>query len=77
MDVRVPGMVYAAVLQSPYQGGAPENVDYAKARAVPGITDVVKLPGGVGVIRTLPVEAACDREASAQGDLERRASNKL
>lgn len=50
MDVQVPGMVYAAVLQSPYYGGAPETVDDTKARAVPGITDVVKLPGGVGVI---------------------------
>ena len=52
MDVQVPGMVYAAVLQSPYQGGAPETVDDTRARQVPGITDVVKLPGGVGVIGT-------------------------
>ena len=52
MDAQVPGMVYAAVLQSPYQGGAPQEVDDTKARAIPGITDVVKLPGGVGVIGT-------------------------
>src|ERR1700704_717925 len=50
MDVQVPGMVYAAVLQSPYPGGAPQGVDDAEARKVPGITDVVKLPDGVGVI---------------------------
>ena len=50
MDVQVPGMVYAAVLQSPYPGGAPLAVDDAAARKVPGITDVVKLPEGVGVI---------------------------
>ena len=50
MDVQVPGMVYAAVLQSPYPGGAPQAVDDAAARKVPGITDVVKLPEGVGVI---------------------------
>src|SRR6185369_6253 len=49
-DVQVPGMVYAAVLQSPYFGGAPETVDDSAARKVPGITDVVKLPDGVGVI---------------------------
>ena len=42
---RFPGMVYAAVLQSPYPGGAPETVDDAAARKVPGITDVVRLPG--------------------------------
>ena len=52
MDVQVPGMVYAAVLQSPYAGGAPLEVDDARARAVPGITDIVKLPEGVGVIGT-------------------------
>jgi isoquinoline 1-oxidoreductase beta subunit len=52
MDVEVPGMVYAAVLQSPYAAGAPVEVDEARARAVPGITDVVKLPEGVGVIGT-------------------------
>jgi isoquinoline 1-oxidoreductase beta subunit len=52
MDVQVPGMVYAAVLQSPYQGGAPVTVDDTRTRQVAGITDVVKLPGGVGVIGT-------------------------
>ena len=52
MDVEVPGMVYAAVLQSPYAGGAPIAIDDAKARKVPGVTDIVKLPEGVGVIGT-------------------------
>ena len=52
MDVVVPGMVYAAVLQSPYAGGAPIDVDDSLARKVAGITDVVKLPEGVGVIGT-------------------------
>ena len=51
-DVQVPGMVYAAVLQSPYFGGAPETVDDSAARKVSGVTDVVKLPDGVGVIGT-------------------------
>ncbi len=50
MDVQVPGMVYAAVLQSPYPGGSPVTVDDAAARKVGGITDVVRLPEGVGVI---------------------------
>src|SRR5580704_17982000 len=50
MDVQVPGMAYAAVLQSPYPGGAPLTVDDKAARQVPGITDVVRLPEGVGVI---------------------------
>jgi isoquinoline 1-oxidoreductase beta subunit len=50
MDAQVPGMVYAAVLQSPYFGGEPQTVDDSEARKVPGITDIVKLPDGVGVI---------------------------
>ncbi len=62
MDVEVPGMVYAAVLQSPYFGGAPETVDDSAARKVPGITDVVKLPDGVGVIGT-SVEATLAAKA--------------
>jgi isoquinoline 1-oxidoreductase subunit beta len=52
MDVEVPGMVYAAVLQSPYAGGAPLEVDSTQAEKVPGVTGIVKLPEGVGVIGT-------------------------
>jgi isoquinoline 1-oxidoreductase beta subunit len=52
MDVQVPGMVYAAVLQSPYFGGVPQTVDDAAARQVAGITDVVRLPDGIAVIGT-------------------------
>src|ERR1700681_1079399 len=50
MDVQVPGMVYAAVLQSPYPGGSPQTVDDAAARKVAGVTGVIRLPEGVGVI---------------------------
>ena len=50
IDVQVPGMVYAAVLHSPYEGGQPETVDDADARAMPGVTEVVKVPGGVAVV---------------------------
>jgi isoquinoline 1-oxidoreductase subunit beta len=52
IDVQVPGMLYAAVLHVPYHGGAPATLDDAAARAVPGITDVVRLPDGVGVVGT-------------------------
>jgi isoquinoline 1-oxidoreductase beta subunit len=52
IDAQVPGMVYGAVLQSPYPGGTPQTVDDARARQVPGITDIVKLPEGVGVVGT-------------------------
>jgi isoquinoline 1-oxidoreductase beta subunit len=52
IDVQVPGMLYAAVLHVPYFGGAPVAVDDAAARRVPGITEVVRLPDGVGVVGT-------------------------
>jgi isoquinoline 1-oxidoreductase subunit beta len=52
IDVQVPGMLYAAVLHVPYTGGAPASVEDAAARAVPGVTDVVRLPEGVAVVGT-------------------------
>jgi len=50
IDVRLPGMLHAAVLQAPYNGGAPATIDDAPARAVPGVIDVVRLPAGVAVV---------------------------
>ena len=50
IDVQVPGMVYGAVLRSPVEGGAPDTVDDAAAKAVDGVIDVVRLPYGVGVL---------------------------
>ncbi|HXP93356.1 MAG TPA: molybdopterin cofactor-binding domain-containing protein [Candidatus Binatia bacterium] len=52
MDANVPGMLYAAVLQSPYPGGSPVTIDDRSARAARGIVDVVTLPDGVGVLGT-------------------------
>jgi isoquinoline 1-oxidoreductase beta subunit len=52
IDVDVPGMLYAAVLHVPYTGGAPADVDDAAARAVAGVTDVVRLPEGVAIVGT-------------------------
>ncbi|MFL6798561.1 MAG: molybdopterin cofactor-binding domain-containing protein [Xanthobacteraceae bacterium] len=52
IDVRVPDMLYAAVLQSPHEGGAPDVIDDSKARQMPGVTAVVKLRNGVGVLGT-------------------------
>jgi isoquinoline 1-oxidoreductase beta subunit len=50
IDVALPGMLYAAVLQSPYEGGTPATIEDSAARAVPGISDIVKLPRAVGII---------------------------
>lgn len=54
IDAQVPGMAYAAVLRSPVEGGAPENVDDSAARAIEGVIGTVQLPYGVGVIAETP-----------------------
>src|SRR6185312_10200888 len=41
MDVRVPGMVYAALLQSPVHGGKVRSFDAEKAKSMPGVLAVV------------------------------------
>ncbi|MFZ2737114.1 MAG: molybdopterin cofactor-binding domain-containing protein [Burkholderiaceae bacterium] len=52
MDVQVPGMVYATVLESPMEGAKAENVNTAEVMQVPGVTKVITLPFGVAVIGT-------------------------
>jgi isoquinoline 1-oxidoreductase beta subunit len=52
IDSEVPDMVYGAVLRGPSQGDTPERVDDAAAKQVPGVTAVVPLPWGVGVVGT-------------------------
>jgi isoquinoline 1-oxidoreductase subunit beta len=44
IDVRLPGMVFAAVRLCPMLGGAPGAVDSSKALALPGVERVVHLP---------------------------------
>ena len=50
IDVQLPEMLYAAVLESPMEGATAANVNPADALAVPGITHVVTLPFGVAVV---------------------------
>lgn len=50
MDVQVPNMVYAAVLQSPVEGETPLDIDDAAARAIKGVLDIVALEHGVAVV---------------------------
>lgn len=45
MDVQVPGMVYATVQRSPVFGGEIAKLDASAAKAIPGVIDVVTLPG--------------------------------
>jgi isoquinoline 1-oxidoreductase beta subunit len=52
IDVRLPGMVYAALEQSPVIGGKVKSVDKTKARSMRGVIDVVEIPDGVAVVAT-------------------------
>jgi len=50
LDVKLPGMVHAVVLRSPVVGGKVANFDASKAKAVPGVKDVVQIPEGLAVL---------------------------
>lgn len=49
-DVRLPGMVYAAIVNCPVFGGTLESVDDTRAKQVPGVHQVVKLDNAVAVV---------------------------
>jgi isoquinoline 1-oxidoreductase subunit beta len=63
IDVYAPGMLYGAVLRAPVEGAAPDKIDDAKARAVAGVIDIVRLPYGVGVIAETPWAAFDAKDA--------------
>jgi isoquinoline 1-oxidoreductase subunit beta len=63
IDVQVPGMLYGAVLRAPVDGAAPDKIDEAKAKAVAGVVEVVRMPYGVGVVAETPWAAFTAREA--------------
>jgi isoquinoline 1-oxidoreductase beta subunit len=44
LDVRVPGMLYAAIEKPPTYGGVVGSVDDSRAKAVPGVKEVVVIP---------------------------------
>jgi isoquinoline 1-oxidoreductase beta subunit len=50
IDVKVPGMAYAAIRQAPVYGGSVTAVDRSSLVGLPGIIDVVQMPGAVMVV---------------------------
>jgi len=50
LDVTVPGMLTAVLARSPVFGGKVAGFRDEKARAVPGVKDVIEVPTGVAVI---------------------------
>jgi len=50
IDVQVPGMVYASVLQTPMEGAKAKDVNVPDVMKVKGVSKVIPLPFGVAVI---------------------------
>lgn len=50
IDAQVPGMVYAAVLESPMEGAKPAKVNIPEVMKIKGVSKVIPLPFGVAVI---------------------------
>jgi isoquinoline 1-oxidoreductase beta subunit len=65
LDVRVPGLRFAAVARPPVVGGKVARFDAAKARAVAGVRHVVEVPSGVAVVADSTWAALQGREALA------------
>lgn len=50
MDVRLPGMLYGAILRPNVQGESPVAVDSVEALKIPGVLKIMNLPCGIGII---------------------------
>src|SRR5262249_55129494 len=50
IDIRLPRMLYGAVLRAPIQGSVPDTIDKAKIRAAADGVEVFRMPWGVGVL---------------------------
>ena len=63
LDVKRPGMLYASLERCPVFGGKVASFDAAKAKAMPGVKDVVKISNGVAVLADNTWAAAEARKA--------------
>jgi len=63
IDVMLPGMMTAVVMRPPRFGAKVSAFDATRARAVPGVVDVVQIPRGVAVIGGDTWSAQKGREA--------------
>src|SRR4051812_18988404 len=50
IDVKLPGMVYASIEQSPVIGGKVVSFDASKAKGMPGVIDVIQVNDGIAVV---------------------------
>ena len=69
IDVKLPGLLYASLEQCPVIGGTVKSFDASRAKAMPGVVDVVQIPDGVAVVADTYWHAKKAREAlSVQWD---------
>ena len=72
MDMRLENMAYAISLRSPRFGGTLTGLDDAKAREMPGVIDIIRLPDRATVIATSTWQAIQARDAlSAEWNFSR------
>jgi isoquinoline 1-oxidoreductase beta subunit len=50
IDVRLPGMLYAAILQAPVFHGTPQAIDDSAIAGIRGVRRIVRLPNAVAVV---------------------------
>jgi CO/xanthine dehydrogenase Mo-binding subunit len=50
MDVRLPGMLYAVIVNSPVFGGTVASVDDSAAKRIPGVRQIVRVDNAVAVV---------------------------
>ena len=63
IDVKLPGMLYAALAQCPVIGGKVASLDDAKAKSLPGVKHVVQIADGVAVVADTWWRAKVARDA--------------
>ena len=62
IDIKIPGMLYASLARCPVFGGNVASLDATKAKAVPGVRQVVQIDNGVAVLATSTWAAMQGRE---------------
>jgi isoquinoline 1-oxidoreductase beta subunit len=65
IDVKLPGMLYAALAQCPVIGGKATSFDATRAKAMPGVKNVVQISDGVAVVADTWWRAKTARDALA------------
>lgn len=63
IDVKLPGLLTAVMIHPPLFGAVVKSFDASKAKAMPGVVDVVQIPRGIAVVADTMWRAMKAREA--------------